>query len=413
MACKVNTDKVYDVLIVGGGIAGIAAALEAARSGLHTALVEKTILWGGLATSGLVPVYMPLCDGGGRQVTFGIAEELLEWSIKYGPGHIPAGWTDRTQEEYDTRYKNLYAQGGLDKRYATIFSPVAFAWGLDEVMYDSDVDLWLDTLACQPMMVGNRVTGVEVENKSGRTAIGASCIVDASGDADIAYRAGAPCEEQGSYPSFLGQYTSLALAREAVANGSGERLVTYHTAGANEFAQGYPAGARKYSATDGRDVTQFVMESRKVARQEMTAQQKAGGDTGRENMYPATLPTMAQFRMTRRIIGQETVCADKRNQYCESSVGLIADCRTTDAVWEVPYGSLVPQKVENLLVVGRCTSAEGYAWQVTRLIPAAALSGQIAGIAATLAVHGDTSPDRLDVKDVQKVARGKGFVLHV
>jgi hypothetical protein len=94
-------------------------------------------------------------------------------------------------------------------------------------------------------------------------------------------------------------------------------------------------------------------------------------------------------------------------------VGLIADCRQTDAVWEVPYGSLVPQNVENLLVVGRCTSAEGYAWQVTRLIPAAALSGQIAGIAATLAVHGDTSPDRLDVEDVQNIAQGKGFVLHV
>ncbi len=403
----------YDVLIIGGGIAGIAAALESARSGLATALVEKTILWGGLATSGLVPVYMPLCDGQGRQVTFGIAEELLEWSIKYGPGHIPAGWLEKNQEEYDTRYKNLYAQGRLDIRYATIFSPPAFAWGLDEVLYGSGVDLWLDTLACQPMMVGNRVTGVEVENKSGRIAIGASCVVDASGDADIAYRAGAPCEEQESFPSYLGQYTSLALAREAVADNSAERLVTYHSAGANEFGQGSPEGARKYAATSGKDVTQFIMESRRIARQKMVAQQKAGGDTSRQNLYPATLPTMAQFRMTRRIVGHETVYAKQRNQYCENSVGIIADCRQTDAVWEVPYGSLVPQNVENLLVVGRCTSAEGYAWQVTRLIPAAALSGQIAGIAAGLAIRGNTSPDRLDVQDVQKVAQSKGFVLHI
>lgn len=74
---------------------------------------------------------------------------------------------------------------------------------------------------------------------------------------------------------------------------------------------------------------------------------------------------------------------------------------------------LVPQKVENSLVVGRCTSAEGYAWQVTRLIPAAALSGQIAGMAAALAIRGQTSPDRLDVKDIQKVAQSKGFVLHI
>jgi succinate dehydrogenase/fumarate reductase flavoprotein subunit len=408
-----NIEKVYDVLVVGGGIAGIAAALEAARSGLHTALVEKTILWGGLATSGLVPVYMPLCDGGGRQVTFGIAEELLEWSIKYGPGHIPAGWLDEKQEEYDTRFKNLYTQGKLDIRYATIFSPVAFAWGLDEVLYESGVDLWLDTLACQPMMVGNRVTGVEVENKSGRIAIRASCVVDTSGDADIAYRAGAPCEEQGSFPSYLGQYTSLALAREAVADNSAERLVTYHNAGANEFGQDYPEGARKYAATSGKDVTQFIMESRRVAREKMGAQQRLGGDTSRENMYPASLPTMAQFRMTRRIAGHETVYAKQRNQYCENSIGIIADCRQTDALWEVPYGSLVPQKVENLLVAGRCTSAEGHAWQVTRLIPAAALSGQIAAIAAALAIRDKTSPDRLAIKDIQKAAEDRGFVLHI
>ena len=82
-----GNEKNYDVLVVGGGCAGIAAALESARSGLQTALVEKTILWGGLATSGLVPIYMPLCDGKGRQVTFGIAEELLKLSIKHGPGH--------------------------------------------------------------------------------------------------------------------------------------------------------------------------------------------------------------------------------------------------------------------------------------------------------------------------------------
>jgi len=408
-----DNEKTYDVLVIGGGIAGIAAALESARSGLATALVEKTILWGGLATTGLVPVYMPLCDGGGRQVTFGIAEELLEWSIKYGPGHIPAGWLDEECEEYDTRFRNLYPQGRLDKRYVTIFSLVAFAWGLDEVLYGSGVDLWLDTLACQPTMVGNRVTGVEVENKSGRIAIEATCVVDASGDADIAFRAGVPCEEQESFPSYLGQYTSLALARDAVASNSADRLVTYHNAGTNEFGQGYPEGARKYAATNGRDVTQFVMESRRVAREEMGAQQRLGGDTGRENLYPATLPTMAQFRMTRRIVGHETVYAKQRNQYCENSIGVIADCRQTDAVWEVPFGSLVPQKVENLLVVGRCTSAEGYAWQVTRLIPAAALSGQIAAIAAVLAIRGKTSPDRLGVKDIQKAAENRGFLLHI
>ena len=178
--------------MIGGGIAGVAAALETARSGLRTALVEKTILWGGLATSGLVPIYMPLCDGAGRQVTFGIAEELLRCSTKFGPGHVPAGWEGSDQQDSDERLPELYPEGKLDRRLAVDLPAKAFAWALDELLEQSTVDLLLDTLACIPVMQGDKVTGVEVENKSGRSVLTASCVIDASGDADIAFRAGAP-----------------------------------------------------------------------------------------------------------------------------------------------------------------------------------------------------------------------------
>jgi hypothetical protein len=78
--------KSYDVVVCGGGVAGVAAALAAARRGQRTALLEKTVYPGGLATAGLIYIYLPLCDGNGTQVTFGVAEELLLASIKYGPG---------------------------------------------------------------------------------------------------------------------------------------------------------------------------------------------------------------------------------------------------------------------------------------------------------------------------------------
>ena len=74
----------YDVAVVGGGIAGIAAALAASRHGAKTVLIEKQFALGGLATLGLVTIYLPICDGCGRQVSFGIAEELLKLSMKYG-----------------------------------------------------------------------------------------------------------------------------------------------------------------------------------------------------------------------------------------------------------------------------------------------------------------------------------------
>jgi hypothetical protein len=150
-----------------------------------------------------------LCNGNGKQVTFGIAEELLKLSIKYGPGNIPSGWFGQDGEELDFRYDELYPEGKLNKRYLTIYSPMAFVFELDEILGESSVDLWLDTLACQPVMKGNKITGVEVENKSGRILIKAKCVIDGTGDADIAYRCNAPCEEKGSYPSFLYQYSYI------------------------------------------------------------------------------------------------------------------------------------------------------------------------------------------------------------
>lgn len=405
--------KEYDVLIIGGGVAGVGAALECSRSGLKTALVEKTVLWGGLATSGLVPIYMPLCDGRGRQVTFGIAEELLDVSIKYGPGKVPENWYTKKGDKPDKDLDDLYSETKMSSRYLTIFSPMSFALGLDEVLQDSNVDLWLDTLACSPVMSGRKITGVEVENKSGRISINASCVIDGTGDADIAFRCGAPCREKGSYPSFLYQITSLKRAKQAVEKNSASRLVFWHSGGgANEYGTGYDGDKGIFTGTDGKGVSEFIMESRRIAREKLKAEQ-AEKSVGRENLYPATLPTMAQIRMSRCIEGEETLTADMVNKYNENSIGLIADVRKTGDVWEMPYGTLIPKNIENLLVIGRCASAEDYGWQITRLIAPAVLTGQIAGIAAKMSVEGGTSPCRLEVKDVQNTAENKGIVLHM
>ena len=89
-----------DVLVAGGGVAGIASALAAARHGAHVILLEKQFLLGGLATAGLVTIYLPLCDGEGHQVSFGIAEELFRASILYGAeAEYPHAWLENGSTE--------------------------------------------------------------------------------------------------------------------------------------------------------------------------------------------------------------------------------------------------------------------------------------------------------------------------
>ena len=246
-------EKRFDVVVAGAGVAGVAAALECARAGLRTALVEKTILVGGLATTGLVNIYLPLCDGRGHQVIYGIAEELLHLSIKYGPGDV----------------EKWRAGKG---RYYTPFSPASFVLALDEVLVEAGVELWLDTLICQTVMEGQRVVGVEVENKSGRGLLRADCVIDATGDADVAYRAGAACVESDNWLSLWAIQASREKAQKVVEKPE-TSLLDCVRVGGDAWGHGAPPDAPKYIGTDGAQVTEFVLESRRLLREHYAAAQ--------------------------------------------------------------------------------------------------------------------------------------------
>lgn len=400
MNASLDFQHSYDVIVAGAGVAGVAAALQAARMGLRTALIEKTILIGGLATTGLIYIYLPLCDGRGRQVTFGIAEELLHLSIKYGPGDVPAGW--REPGEHEER-----------RRYRVAFSPAAFTLALDEALEQAGVTLWLDTLVCRPVLEGERIIGLEVENKSGRGLLSAACVVDATGDADVAFRAGATCTEGDNWLSLWSIQVSLERAARAVAAPDAISLLDVIQLGANNAGRGAPAGNPKLQGTDSEQVTRFVMDSRRLLREHYKAKQAEGGASDRRTLFPVTLPSMAQFRTTRRIVGQEQMRDGQHGLHRPTSIGLVADWRKAGYVWEIPFGALLPQPITGLLVAGRCIASEGDAWEVTRVIPPAALTGQVAGLAAGLAIRHGTTPDRLDVSQVQSELARLGIPYHL
>ena len=89
---KLKKEKYHDVIVAGGGVAGVAAALTAAKTGKSVLLLEKTTLLGGLATAGLINLFVPMCNGRGKQIIFGLAEELLRDSIRYGYATLPEEW---------------------------------------------------------------------------------------------------------------------------------------------------------------------------------------------------------------------------------------------------------------------------------------------------------------------------------
>ena len=128
----IENKKAYDVIVVGGGISGVSAAVSAARNGASTLLIEKQINLGGLATMGLISWYEPLCDG--NQVIYGIAEELIKLSVKYGFENLPKKWggEGKNPNRYD--------------RYATFYSPTIFSLALDSIthpVFKPEVTLWL------------------------------------------------------------------------------------------------------------------------------------------------------------------------------------------------------------------------------------------------------------------------------
>lgn len=391
----------YDVVVAGAGVAGVSAALEIARAGLRVALVEKNVMTGGLATAGFVHCYLPLCDGLGTQVSFGIAEELLHASYRYGTGDIPPDWRKSTKEK---------ASG----RLMVTFSPAAFTLAMGEILArESTLDVWYDTLVCAARVENNRVIGIEVENKSGRGLITATVFVDATGDGDVAFRAGCSFDEEGNKLTIWAMQASLMDARHAVEKQDGARLCHAQKIGVmgDRVDPGMKSREHPWHGTDGKSVTRFVTEAHTGLLQHYNDLQKRGGEFSRNNYYPLVLPTMAQFRTTRAIKGRTTLLDGMEGRRFEDSIALAPDWRRRGNVLEIPYGTLIPD-VDGLLVAGRCISATGDAWEITRSIGPCAQTGQVAGLAATFAFRAKLSPRELDIADIHAALRQKQLPWH-
>ena len=152
----------YDVVVVGGGVAGVSAALAAKRKGAKKVLlIEKQFALGGLATLGIITIYLPLCDGEGKQVSFGIAEELLHLSMKHGyEDKYPKGWLENgTLEEKKER------------RYEIQYNANVFAILMEQLLLEEGIEILYGTSVCDAIVEDDKISSIIIENKSGRKMV--------------------------------------------------------------------------------------------------------------------------------------------------------------------------------------------------------------------------------------------------
>lgn len=381
----------YDVVVCGGGIAGTAAALAAARLGRKVLLVEKQSIIGGLATSGLIYIYLPVSDGGGRVIAGGITAELLRRCPEYGPFDFPPQWGGPAGGD-----------PGCDaRRCECCFSPAGFALTLEKMLRESEVDLRLETTLTDAVCdASGRVVSVELFCGAEHSTVSADCFVDASGGAYLLRLAGAPVFAELNYHNPW----SMEMAPGAVGN-------YYLTGGLQVKVMRAPEEFEPMKQVLSADEINEFLRRQYIA---IRRRYDELPPDERKKIYPVHLPTMPQLRKIARIKGKIPILPGEAGAVRGDSVGVAADWRSVSSpAWETPYGALLPETVRGILAAGRCIDASGDAWEVFRVIPAAAMTGEAAGTAAAMASERGIDPADLPVADLQKKLQQNGGILHI
>ena len=377
-----------DVCVAGGGIAGVAAALSAKRAGAKDViLLECSFMLGGLATAGLVTIYLALCDGYGHQICYGLAEELFRLSIEHGAeDRYPTPWLDGGTLEERAKC-----------RYEVQFNAQLFAISLERLLREEGVKIIYGAHVCATAVDSGRITDVVIEGKGGREAIHVrSAVVDSTGDADVCKLAGVETllYKNGNKPTSW--YYGLS-----------EGSFKLYMCGVHDLNDTKTAvslgGQKRFAGVETDELSEMVQYSRQGMMKDILRRKAKSPD-----FVPTSMATIPDVRMTRRLVGAYTQDITEVGARYPDTVGIFPNWKKHGPVYELPFSSLYSPTVKNLAVAGRCISTTDEMWDVTRVIPVCAVSGEAAGAAA--AMFDDFTA--MDVERLQQHLADRGIKLH-
>ncbi|MFN2230762.1 MAG: FAD-dependent oxidoreductase [Anaerolineae bacterium] len=435
-----------EVLVVGGGPAGIAAAIASARQGARTLLIEQYGFLGGMATAALVGPFMTSYDIEGQEpIIEGIFREVVDRMVDLGQAVDPAG------------VKGFTAYGGYHRyghEHVTPFDPEALKVVAQEMALEAGVTLRFHTFFLDSLTKEATIAGVLCASKAGLEAFRAEVVIDTTGDGDVAARAGAPYEvgrpadgrlqpvslffrvgnvDDAAVQAYIDAHPDdpgfvrlmqQAKEREGFTHTKGH-LTLFRTPRPGEWW----CNVSRVHGVDGTDPAQLTraeIEGREQVLYLIDFFQ--GYVPGFERCYLLDTGAQVGVRETRRILGAyvltaEDVFAARRFPDAIARVSFPIDIHDVSGgggffegprggpYYTIPYRCLVPLQVENLLVAGRPISATHEAHGSLRVMPPCFATGQAAGTAAALALETGVLPRGIDVTLLQRSLEQQGALI--
>ena len=403
-AKEIDVAGKYDVIIVGGGPAGLAAAIASGRNGAKTLLMEQFGYLGGTATASLMinlNGFRNQVEPDSTQTVKGIAQEIILGLHELdGLGKSPY-----KQKEYDIEKGEM--------SYSYCVDPEKFKYVVLKMVHEAGVDVLFHTYFCDVIMEESNLKGIIVENKSGRSALFSRVVVDASGDGDVAARAGAPF--------WQADPDANALKDNIMYKISGIDDAKFGSCRYGDSSVVWGPGD-VWGQNDAWEISRAEVKTRLQVFEHFQRILEDNPQLREAGAYLAETPPLLGIRQTRFIEGEYKLTADDAITGRRfDDVVAISSCAIISYYgyrrylehegYDIPYRCLVPKQVDQLLIAGRCISSEQQPYESHRaMIPIMAI-GQAAGTAAALAAKRGVTPRALDVDLLQDTLVAQGAEL--